>query len=94
MIHYPVSHVVSHFGHWLTGDSSALGVMWMFVSLALSIGAAHLLYLCIEAPSVRLSRHFRREDGHRARAETRYPETASTTFPVAPPGHLSTPDLA
>lgn len=59
LIHYPVSHVVSNFGYWLTGDSAAFGVMWMVLSLGLSIGAAHLLYLCIEAPSVRLSRRFR-----------------------------------
>jgi len=94
LIHYPVNHVISHFGHWLTGDSSAFAVMWMFISLAVSIAAAHLLYLCIEAPSVRLSRHFRREDKERVRSETRYPKTASATFRVNPPGDLTTPGLA
>jgi peptidoglycan/LPS O-acetylase OafA/YrhL len=75
LIHYPVSHLVSHFGYWLTDDSSAFGVLWMFVSLGLSVAAAHLLYIGIEAPSVRLSRRFRFNAAERSEVQ---PQTSNS----------------
>ena len=59
LVHYPVMHVVENAGLSLTGNSATSAVFWMVVSLVASIGAAQLLYVCVEAPSVRLAARFK-----------------------------------
>jgi peptidoglycan/LPS O-acetylase OafA/YrhL len=59
LIHYPISWIVVGFGFWLTGDNARAAILWLLLALALSIGAADLLYRFVEAPSVRLARRFK-----------------------------------
>jgi exopolysaccharide production protein ExoZ len=60
LVHYPVLHVVENAGLSLTGNTATSAVLWLLVSLACSIGAAQILYVCVEAPSVRLAARFKR----------------------------------
>lgn len=62
LIHFPVSHVVTTFGAQVTGQSPspAVATMWLVLALAASLAAAHLLYLFVEAPSVRFAARFKR----------------------------------
>ncbi len=55
LIHYPVSHIVVNAGYRLTGDSPWAAFGWLGLSVALSILAAHFLYLFVEAPTARLA---------------------------------------
>jgi peptidoglycan/LPS O-acetylase OafA/YrhL len=59
LIHYPISWIVVGLGFWLTGADPVAAVLWLCLALALSIGAADLLYRFVEAPSVRLARRFK-----------------------------------
>lgn len=62
LIHFPVSHVVTTFGAQVSGQSPspAVATMWLVLALATSLAAAHLLYLFVEAPSVRFAARFKR----------------------------------
>ena len=55
LIHYAVIHVVTHVGWALLGGSPSppLAAACLAVALACSIAAAHVLYVCVEAPSTR-----------------------------------------
>jgi peptidoglycan/LPS O-acetylase OafA/YrhL len=55
LIHYPVSHLVVNVGYELTGDAPVAAVAWIAAALLLSLLAAHLLHVLIEAPSTRLA---------------------------------------
>jgi peptidoglycan/LPS O-acetylase OafA/YrhL len=55
LIHYPVSHVVVWTGHRLTGDRPWAAVGWTVVALVLSLLAAHVLHVLVEAPTARLA---------------------------------------
>jgi peptidoglycan/LPS O-acetylase OafA/YrhL len=54
LIHYPVSWAVTTLGHRLTGDHPVAAVGWLLLAFLASVGAAHLLYRFVEAPSLRL----------------------------------------
>jgi peptidoglycan/LPS O-acetylase OafA/YrhL len=56
LIHYPTSCLVTKLGLQITGDAPLAAALWLAVSLAASIGAAHLLYVLVERPSLELSR--------------------------------------
>lgn len=62
LIHFPVAHIVTTFGYEFSGSemSSTVAVAWLLAALMASIGAAHLMYLGIEAPSVRFAARFKR----------------------------------
>lgn len=62
LIHFPVAHVVTTFGFWLTDESPspAVAAFWLVAALFVSLGAAHLLYVFVEAPSVRFASRFKR----------------------------------
>jgi hypothetical protein len=52
LIHYPTSWLVVSAGcHW-TGDHATAAVFWMALAVVASIGAAHLMYVFVEAPSL------------------------------------------
>ncbi|HVV98715.1 MAG TPA: acyltransferase [Planctomycetaceae bacterium] len=53
LIHYPISHLITNWGYQLTGDAPLPAVGWLILSVAASIGGAQLLYMAVEAPSVR-----------------------------------------
>ncbi len=55
LIHYAVSHVVTHVGWALLGGSPSppQAAACLAVALASSIAAAHVLYVCVEVPSTR-----------------------------------------
>ena len=57
LIHYAVSHVVTHVGWSLLGGSPTppQAAACLAVALASSIAAAHVLYVCVEVPSTRWS---------------------------------------
>ncbi|HEY5313651.1 MAG TPA: acyltransferase [Pirellulales bacterium] len=56
LIHYPTSCLVTALGRELTGDAPLPAAAWLAVSLVASIGAAHLLYVLVERPSLEFSR--------------------------------------
>jgi peptidoglycan/LPS O-acetylase OafA/YrhL len=62
LIHFPMSHVVTTFGSHVLGPSPSPGVatLWLILALAASLAAAHVMYLIVEAPSVRLAARFKR----------------------------------
>ncbi|MBS0263655.1 MAG: acyltransferase [Planctomycetes bacterium] len=57
LIHFPVSHIVKWIGAKLCGESppAIVAVGWLMLSLICSVLAAHVMYRCVEAPSVRLA---------------------------------------
>ncbi len=56
VIHYPVSWMVGKAGYQLTGDHAWAAVMWLFLSLVASLGAAWLLYNLVERPVLQKTR--------------------------------------
>jgi len=58
LIHYPVAHLIMHFGKQLSGDDVAMIYVWMAVSLFASIAAAAVLYRAVEAPSIAMASSF------------------------------------
>jgi peptidoglycan/LPS O-acetylase OafA/YrhL len=63
LIHYPTSCVITAIGYQATGDASGPAALWLMVSLTASLGAAHLLYLLVERPSLELSRRIGSANG-------------------------------
>lgn len=59
LIHFPVAHIVTHFGYRCTGDEPVPALLWTILAVVASLGAAHLLYLYVEAPSVRFAARFK-----------------------------------
>jgi peptidoglycan/LPS O-acetylase OafA/YrhL len=55
LIHYSVIHLVVHAGHKLTGESAVAAFGWTAVALVLSLLAAHVLNVLVEAPTARLA---------------------------------------
>jgi len=60
LVHYPIGHLVLNIGKRLTGDAAVPGLMWMLLSIGLSLVVAEAFYRVIEAPCVRWSGHFKR----------------------------------
>ena len=79
LIHYPISHLITNWGYQLTGDSPIPAVCWLILSVAASIGGAQLLYMVIEAPSVRWAASWK----ERNPAPAARPAAAVTPEPVA-----------
>jgi peptidoglycan/LPS O-acetylase OafA/YrhL len=59
LIHYAIGWLVVTIGHWYTSNHPVVAVWWLLAALLASIGAAHLVYMFIEAPSVRLTQHLK-----------------------------------
>ncbi|HEX4144452.1 MAG TPA: acyltransferase [Pirellulales bacterium] len=55
LIHYSVIHLVVHAGHRLTGDAPGPAFAWTAAAFVLSLVAAHVLNVLVEAPTARLS---------------------------------------
>lgn len=55
LIHYLVNHLVVAFGFRLTGLGKGPEAAWLVISLAMSLCAAHVLYVLVERPSLRLA---------------------------------------
>jgi peptidoglycan/LPS O-acetylase OafA/YrhL len=62
LIHFPMSHVVTTLGSQVSGTapSPAVATLWLVLALAASLAAAHVMYLFVEAPSVRIAARFKR----------------------------------
>jgi peptidoglycan/LPS O-acetylase OafA/YrhL len=60
LVHHIVIIVVLRGAYKLTGDNGVMAIMWFFVAGALSIGAAHLLFISVERPSMQLASQFGR----------------------------------
>ncbi len=58
LVHYPVAHLVMHFGKLFTGNDVMFIYVWMSVSLVASIAAAAVLFGVIEAPSLAIAQRF------------------------------------
>jgi peptidoglycan/LPS O-acetylase OafA/YrhL len=54
LTHYLTSWIVVSEGRRWTGDNAQSVVFWMITAVFASLGVAHLFYLCVEAPSLRL----------------------------------------
>ncbi|HLJ10386.1 MAG TPA: acyltransferase [Planctomycetaceae bacterium] len=83
LIHFPMSHVVTTLGSQVLGENPgpALATLWLVLALVASLGAAHLLYRFVEAPSVRLAARLKRAPAAAPRtapAATPAPATAAT----------------
>jgi peptidoglycan/LPS O-acetylase OafA/YrhL len=61
LIHFPMSHVVTTLGTQVSGKtpSPAVATLWLVLALAASLAAAHVMYVFIEAPSVRFASRFK-----------------------------------
>ena len=61
LIHFPMSHVVNTLGTQVSGTSPspAVATLWLMLALAASLAAAHVLYILVEAPSVRFAARFK-----------------------------------
>jgi peptidoglycan/LPS O-acetylase OafA/YrhL len=79
LIHYPISHLITNWGYQLTGDAPIPAVCWLILSVAASIGGAQLLYMLIEAPSVRWAASWKERNA----APAARPAPAVTPEPVA-----------
>ena len=55
LIHLPVLLVVLPAGYKLTGENRGAAVLWFVLAALASLGAAHLLHVLVEAPSLRLT---------------------------------------
>lgn len=55
LIHYLVNHLVVAFGFKLTGLGKGPEAAWLVISLAVSLCAAHVLYVLVERPSLKLA---------------------------------------
>lgn len=55
LIHYAVNHLVVELGFRLYDHDPTAEVLWLVISLLLSLGAAQLMYAWVEAPSMRWS---------------------------------------
>lgn len=78
LIHFLVNHLVVGLGFKLTGHGKGPEALWLVISLAASLCAAHVLYVWVEQPSLRLA--------SLVKEPSRSPdhlETSPSPFPVA-----------
>lgn len=59
LIHYPVSWIVGSAGFALTGDAAIPAAVWLLLGLAASLATAHLMYVAIELPAIRLAHRYK-----------------------------------
>jgi peptidoglycan/LPS O-acetylase OafA/YrhL len=62
LIHFPMSHVITTLGTQVSGPSPSplVATLWLVLALIASFAAAHVLYIFVEAPSVRFAARFKR----------------------------------
>ena len=53
LIHLPVLLIVMNLGYKITRNNGAAALIWAVIAGVASVGAAHLLYLWVEKPSIR-----------------------------------------
>ena len=61
LVHLPVLSVVMRGGYKITGDSSWAAIGWMLFAAFLCIVVAHLMYTCVERPSMKLAGYISKE---------------------------------
>ena len=76
LIHYSVMHLVVHAGHRLTGDPPGAAFGWTALALVLSLLAAHVLNVLVEAPTARLSSRLKQRPSLTELAALRTPMAA------------------
>lgn len=61
LIHFPMSHVITTLGTEVSGKSPspAVATLWLVLALVASLAAAHVMYVFVEAPSVRFAARFK-----------------------------------
>ncbi len=59
LIHLPVLLTIMRAGYKLTGDHRGAALVWFALAALASLGAGHLLYVLVEAPSLRLTARLR-----------------------------------
>ena len=92
LIHYPVVHLIMHFGKQLSGDNVPMIYVWMTVSLFASIAVGAVLYRVVEAPSIALASSFSKRVPRSASPEFAQPEVTQQEF--APGSFASAPQPA
>jgi peptidoglycan/LPS O-acetylase OafA/YrhL len=62
LIHFPMSHVITTLGTQVSGPSPSppIATLWLVLALMASLAAAHIMYVFVEAPSVRFAARFKR----------------------------------
>ncbi|HEX4000425.1 MAG TPA: acyltransferase [Pirellulales bacterium] len=84
LIHYPVSWIIGCIGFALTGTAVIPAAMWLLLGLTVSIGAAHLLYVSIELPAIRLARRYKEWQGGTPLLARIEPAAALEPVPIKP----------
>jgi peptidoglycan/LPS O-acetylase OafA/YrhL len=90
--HLLVAIYVLRLGYRLTGTNHAGAVFWFFFAGLASIGAAHVIYLLVERPSVRFAARFK-PSGRGGRTSSIGGEPAGGNWVASGPGRKSTDDL-
>jgi peptidoglycan/LPS O-acetylase OafA/YrhL len=62
LIHVLVLLVVMRIGYKITGDAPSAALLWFGVAGVLCVGAAHLLNVAIERPSMKWATRFKRRE--------------------------------
>ena len=60
LVHVTVAVTVLQLGYKLTGENQKMALVWFVLSGVVSIAAAHLLFIVVERPSMRLASTIRR----------------------------------
>lgn len=55
LIHYPSGWLIGNLGQRITGDNPYAAVFWLAGAVLASIGAAHVLHVCVERPTIRFA---------------------------------------
>jgi len=90
--HLLVAIYVLRLGYRLTGNNHAGAVFWFLFAGLVSIGAAHVMYLLVERPSVRFAARFKPSGGG-GRASSIGGEPAGGNWVASGPGRSGTDDL-
>ena len=59
LVHLMIISVVLRLGYKLTGANQMASLFWLAAAVGLSIAAAHVLYRCVELPSIRFAARFK-----------------------------------
>lgn len=83
LIHFPISYVVMLLGYEVRGTPGpAEAIVWLGLALAASLAAAHVLYVLVEAPSVRLAARLKRPAQEPVKAVVPLPSGPQPTRPA------------
>ncbi len=60
LMHFPVLSLVMRAGYKVTGENERAALVWFVVAIACTVAGGQLLYMLVEAPSMRFASKFKR----------------------------------